>query len=414
MTGLRRFFSVWLIVMKIQLLLYHCAVTMCRSTQQKSTPAKRLLIVTFDGFRWDFLQRLPKENNFTRISKSGIWASHGLETTFVTKDFPNYYSMVTGLYEETNGIVASEFWDPQYGQVINIKHTDAENKKDVFLGNPIWTTYIQRRGQDLVGCYMWAGCRFDIQGIKLQRSPAYDIKVSWEDRVSTVVDWFNKDGIELGLLYFHEPDYPCHGHGPESDAATQMIQTIDAYLGYLLNKLSDNHLDDVNLLVVSNHGFTSVVGWATVIPNDDLFIIRVQKDNFWHIWPVEGKKEETVAYLKKFPHATVYTKDEIPSSWHYSQSDRIPPIFLLADYGWCLLNSQSPPPYFEKGVHGYDNSVHEMWPIFMAKGPSFKAGAEVPADFNLLDIYDVMSLSLGLHPQPNNGSLSRAQSIMNI
>ena len=36
---------------------------------------------------------------------------------FQTKTFPNHWTMVTGLYEETHGIVANQFYDPSSHQV---------------------------------------------------------------------------------------------------------------------------------------------------------------------------------------------------------------------------------------------------------------------------------------------------------
>ena len=45
---------------------------------------------------------------------------------FQTKTFPNHWTMVTGLYEETHGIVANQFYDPSSHQVIYDFRTIAE------------------------------------------------------------------------------------------------------------------------------------------------------------------------------------------------------------------------------------------------------------------------------------------------
>lgn len=39
------------------------------------------------------------------------------------------------------------------------------------------------------------------------------------------------------------------------------------------------------------------------------------------------------------------------------------------------------------GVHGYDNTVPSMKPIFMAKGPSFNYGVTVDDEFSNIDLY---------------------------
>lgn len=65
----------------------------------------KLLLISFDGFRWDYLQRLPKLNNFSLIYENGMIAKNGILNEFVTKTFPNHWSIVTGLHEESHGIL---------------------------------------------------------------------------------------------------------------------------------------------------------------------------------------------------------------------------------------------------------------------------------------------------------------------
>ena len=69
-----------------------------------------VILVSYDGFRWDYMEKVPTPNlNF--IASNGIKAKH-LLNTFVTKTFPNHFTLVTGLYEESHGIVANTFFDP--------------------------------------------------------------------------------------------------------------------------------------------------------------------------------------------------------------------------------------------------------------------------------------------------------------
>ena len=51
--------------------------------------------------------------NLNFIASNGIKAKH-LLNTFVTKTFPNHFTLVTGLYEESHGIVANTFFDPVF------------------------------------------------------------------------------------------------------------------------------------------------------------------------------------------------------------------------------------------------------------------------------------------------------------
>lgn len=69
-----------------------------------------LLLISFDGFRWDYpdIYKLP---NFNLILKRGVRVKH-IDNSFATVTFPSHFTMITGLYEETHGIVANEIYDP--------------------------------------------------------------------------------------------------------------------------------------------------------------------------------------------------------------------------------------------------------------------------------------------------------------
>jgi ectonucleotide pyrophosphatase/phosphodiesterase family protein 5 len=407
MTGLN-FVSILFLAIWANQICYSAA-----KSKPKASLKRKLLIVSFDGFRWNFLQRLPLKNNFSRIIENGAWAPNGIQNVFVTKTYPNHYALASGLYEESSGVVSSTFWDPTLNRTIHLKDPATEKEKNIIFGDPIWATFARQKSPSRVGCYMWAGCNYEYNGIKLTRSPPYNITVPWTQRVDTVLSWFVDDGVDFALLYFPEPDYTCHGHGPESAAATATIHAVNNNLGYLLDKLENkNLLPDLNMIVTADHGFTTVTNWLAVNPDDTLFRITDQKDFFWHIQPLPGKENATVQYLKTFDNITVYRKDEIPARWHYQHSNRIPPLLVVADYGCCLINPKVPPPYYEKGTHGYDNGVHEMWPIFMARGPAFRPNVIAGPDFHTVDVYEVMSGVLGLKPSQNNGSLERAHAII--
>ena len=69
-----------------------------------------LLLVSFDGFRWDYPDLYPLVN-LNSIVQRGIRLTH-IENSFATVTFPSHYTMVTGLFEESHGVVANEIFDP--------------------------------------------------------------------------------------------------------------------------------------------------------------------------------------------------------------------------------------------------------------------------------------------------------------
>ncbi len=64
------------------------------------------------------------------------------------------------------------------------------------------------------------------------------------------------------------------------------------------------------------------------------------------------------------------------------------------------------------GQHGYNNSLPEMHPYFIAYGPAFKRGYNVTQFMNL-DIFPLMCHILGVKCPPNNGSFERVKPLLN-
>ena len=64
-----------------------------------------------------------------------------------------------------------------------------------------------------------------------------------------------------------------------------------------------------------------------------------------------------------------------------------------------------------EGDHGYNNSLPDMHPYFMAMGPAFKVKHTVKT-FKNVDVYPLICKILGIQPAPNNGSLEIVQSLL--
>jgi ectonucleotide pyrophosphatase/phosphodiesterase family protein 5 len=56
--------------------------------------ANQVLLVSMDGFRWDYLQKVPTPN-FDSLAKHGTKAEF-INNTFITKTFPCHYTIATG------------------------------------------------------------------------------------------------------------------------------------------------------------------------------------------------------------------------------------------------------------------------------------------------------------------------------
>ena len=54
-----------------------------------------MLLVSMDGFRWDYLHKVSGLGNFTRLADGGCGVDH-VNNAFTTVTFPSHYTMVTG------------------------------------------------------------------------------------------------------------------------------------------------------------------------------------------------------------------------------------------------------------------------------------------------------------------------------
>ena len=85
------------------------------AVQAKPYPSyqqQRLLLLSFGGFRYDFIENY----NLKNLGEFSVESSRAayLNPQFTTQAFPNHWSIATGAYAETHGIVANKFFDPQY------------------------------------------------------------------------------------------------------------------------------------------------------------------------------------------------------------------------------------------------------------------------------------------------------------
>jgi predicted AlkP superfamily pyrophosphatase or phosphodiesterase len=90
---------------------------------------------------------------------------------------------------------------------------------------------------------------------------------------------------------------------------------------------------------------------------------------------------------------------------HLKDNPRIPPVWIVPELGWQVerrLRFERIRLAFLKGDHGYDPAHAAMRGIFIASGPSFKAGVVVEPVENI-HIYNLLCAALKLQPAPNDG-----------
>uniref|UniRef100_A0A4W5LVY3 Ectonucleotide pyrophosphatase/phosphodiesterase 5 n=1 Tax=Hucho hucho TaxID=62062 RepID=A0A4W5LVY3_9TELE len=204
----------------------------------------KLLLLSFDGFRWDYVDRVPTPN-FHALMKEGSIVEQ-VENAYITKTFPDHYTLVTGLHAETHGIVGNEMYDPDLNASFSMETHSAYEPRWWAGAEPLWVTNQKQGGRS--GGVMWPGSDVEIGGAYPSRYLPYNASLSFERRVETMVAWLMGEGpgdgvrsvqggVDFGVLYWEEPDESGHSLGPENPLMDAVIADIDDKLGFLRNEL---------------------------------------------------------------------------------------------------------------------------------------------------------------------------------
>src|SRR6478752_3990230 len=94
----------------LALLVVIAFVCVVPSAQRGSADSPIVILVSMDGWRWDYLDRHPVPN-LKALAARGVRAE-ALIPSFPVLTFPNHYTIVTGLYPEHHGIVGNNMRDP--------------------------------------------------------------------------------------------------------------------------------------------------------------------------------------------------------------------------------------------------------------------------------------------------------------
>ncbi|XP_040497132.1 ectonucleotide pyrophosphatase/phosphodiesterase family member 7 [Ursus maritimus] len=376
----------------------------------------KLLMVSFDGFRWNYDQDVDTPN-LDAMALDGVKARY-MTPAFVTTTSPCHFTLVTGKYVENHGVVHNMYFNTT-SKVKLPYYTTLGIQAWWDNGTlPIWIT-AQRQGLK-TGSFFYPGGNITYQGMNLTLSRKegalhnYSNEEEWKANIDTVMQWFTEEGLDLVTLYFGEPDSTGHKYGPESQQRKDMVMQVDRTVGYLRDSIRRSGLEDsLNLIITSDHGMTTVNKQAPDLVEFHKFPNFTFKDIEFELLdygpngmllPKEGMLDKVYEVLKDaHPRLHVYKKESFPKSLHYAGHPRVTPLLMYSDLGYVIHGRAN--VQFNNGEHGFRNDFMDMKIIFRAVGPSFRRGLEVEP-FESVHVYELMCHLLGIVPEANDGLLS--------
>ena len=373
-----------------------------------------LLVISLDGFRWDYLEKYPAESATLRsLRRQGV-TTRSLVPVFPSNTFPNHYSIVTGLYPSRHGIVNNDFLDASTGQFFRYNQPAVALDPRWWGGEPIWVTAINQ-GRKAAASF-WVGSEVAIGGIRPTHWRPYNYSVPFETRLAEIHGWLKAPAAErpaLIVLYFEETNSAGHTWGPDSPQVAAAVKLLDQRVATLLEAVRGEQIEP-NVMIVSDHGMTGMSADRVVLLDDHLDLARITVDadgSVVALRPHDGDVAALVQALQRLPHARVYRVEDLPAHFHFGRTARTAPVWVLPEEGWHvglrsgferLRRRYAANLGYVAGDHGYDPALPSMHGIFIGHGPAFRRGVELPPAENV-HLYNLMCAVLGLRAAPNDG-----------
>lgn len=356
-----------------------------------------VILISADGFRYDFARRYGAEN-ILNFAEGGVEAT-SMQPSFPTLTFPNHYTIVTGLYPAHHGIVDNRFYDTRTKKYYAINKKHEVQNGSWYGGTPLWV--LAEKQKMVSASFFWVGSESDVQSTRPTYYFNYSEAFSFDRRLQILQEWLNlpeEKRPHFITFYFPEVDHAAHRFGVYSEQTRNAVHDIDTVIGKMNDIAKATDLP-INFIFVSDHGFTNVdtVNTLQVPQLDTGKFITSAGSTLIHIY---AKNKDDVMPLfqqlkQKEKNYTAYLEENVPLRWHYGRKDdkygRIGDIVMVAHMPYIFYSKG----YKNIGVHGFDNAKQEMQATFYAWGPAFKEGLKIN-NFTNIHIYPMIAHLLGL------------------
>ena len=315
--------------------------------------------------------------------------------SFPSVTFPNHFTLVTGLYPESHGVVGNSFYDPELDEDFYYTDSSISMQSKWWSAEPIWNTLEKQGIKSAI--HMWPGSEAHIDNMdpaivdKFNRTEALNRKT---DRILELLDLPDDGGDDKRPQFIaaYVPNVDSNGHkyGPNSTEVQDTIAEVDEMLGGLFAGLETRNLTNVvNVVIVSDHGMATTSTERLVQLEELVDLDLVDRIDGWpsrglrpkHPRDLQILEDQLQSAAPNYSHAVeIYSRENMPERYHFSDNDRIAPLWVIPKTGWAIvefpeLDAQKAleegEVYNPRGIHGYDHEHPLMRAIFLARGPSF-------------------------------------------
>ncbi len=384
----------------------------------RAEPAARdpiLILVSFDGWRWDYIDRFPAPN-LRALAARGVRAER-MVPSFPVLTYPNHYTLVTGLYPEHHGIVANNMIDEPIGPRFSMSAEIATDHR-WWGGVPLWVSVV-RAGRRAAPTF-WPGSVVEIAGVRPTEWEPFAIQITSYERVRRALQLLAAPAGQqpsFVTLYFDEVDTAGHNFGADSPQLRTAVAHLDDALGELVAGVHQLALDDrATIVVVSDHGMTALSADRVVYLDDYIDPVAVDVTEWNGLLAAAPTNGDARALYRKLhgahPALDVYMREEMPARFHYRDNPRIAPVIGIPRLGWAVTTRERlANKKLDAATHGFDPDSRDMGALFVAAGPGVRHGVVIPPFANV-DVYPFLCSVVGIAPEPNDGSTATLRLII--
>jgi alkaline phosphatase D len=387
----------------------------CNTAPQTYKNENRILVIlSLDGFRWDYPE-IHGTPNLNIMAEKGVKAER-LIPSFPSTTFANHYTIATGLYPDHHGILGNRFYDPVSERTYNDRKDRSTVEDGSFYGGePIWVT-AEKQGVK-TATFFWVGSEADVMGIRPTYWKRYEHNFPYVQRLDTVMAWLQLPEAErpqLIMWYYDQPDTDGHFYGPEHDSLTPTIHYLDSLVGVFNARIATLDIaDQIDFIVTADHGMAALSPERQIILDQHVDTSMIELIDGWNptmnILAKDGYEEALYDAFSKIPNMRIWKHGEAPKHLHHGTHPRTHDMTLLADDGWSIFWSWG--TNTARGTHGYDINNTDVHAIFYAQGQSFKENYSAKP-FRNIHIYPLMAHILELKPALIDGSFDSIKEIL--
>ncbi|RXM33456.1 Ectonucleotide pyrophosphatase/phosphodiesterase family member 3 [Acipenser ruthenus] len=415
-----------------------------------------VILISLDGFQAEYLRTWSKIIPVIEKLKTCGTHSPYMQASFPTMTFPNHYTIVTGMYPESHGVVDNNMYDPVFKASFSLGNSEKSNPR-WYLGQPDNEVAGGKNDNEGAGGKddnegaggkddnEGAGGKDDNEGAggkdDNEGAGGKDDNEGAGEKDDNEGAGEKDDNEGAGEKDDNEGagekgDNEGAGEKDDNEGAggkiwlTAMYQELKAGTFFWpgsdvkVNGSFPTIYEDYNGKVPFEERVYTVLKWLSLPEKErphfyTLYLEEPDKSGH-NSGPVSGGVIEALQGVdvimgqlmnglkqlnlhKCVNILLVADHEHTPKRYHYANSRRIEDVTLLVDAQWLVARNKESYTYCNGGTHGYDNDYSSMQAIFIAYGPKFLYKTEV-GPFANVEVYNLMCDLLEVHPAPNNGT----------